>query len=837
VGALPGLSRVTQTDLGHPAFRFDLAPGSLERARRRLYPARRMKGLRRIERDVLRSRRAGAALLSLAAAALVVGLALLVPAVAPAAHRPSAVAGRSRPPAGDGLGIRPGRIKHVWLIILENKSYDATFTGLNHNTYLWRTLPAQGVLLKNYYGTGHSSFDNYLSMVSGQATQPDSQADCPYFDWFSGSLIRSGSLRRNPNYGQFASAQGPNAAVGSNGCVYPAAVKTLFDQFDAAHVSWKGYAQDLDAPEPSGPVHSAGVQYCGAPYPQPGATGSTVQPNPPVASATNQYLPKHFPFPWFDSIRRAQDCNARHIADLFDPANGLAHDLRRASATPTFSWITPNMCSDGHDAVCFGNNLSGGFTPAGAPRPPRNYTGGLYAADLFLERVIPEIERSPAYKQGGLIDVTFDEAFPPFTFTGNSFANSKRVPPTAATSVANDTAAETLNGRAIHFEPTGPNTPLAKNSRGQELYPGPGDNAFIDRPSNCVVQTKPRQPAGTCLRGSAGTVPGPRVDSGATAPAGSSTISDNAAVITDVGRTVTGAGIPAAAFVGTVTNSAVTATQPVQNGGFAVAGSFAVVDRSGRPLQTTAPVSGVTLGARTPATDPLFDARSATNGGGDTGSVLISPFIRPGSTSTRFYNHYSWLRTIEDLFVVARASRGLDGRGHLGYAAQPGLAPFGTDVFDRPGGGATPRSRLGAPDARTLTASPGHPALATEGDAVSVAAWGGRVLATAVGPAVPTRLMGGRAQAVPCTFTVTLQGAAGSVPLSAAAFRIVDEFGHVHRPVVRALRERFVPSAVSRGRRVTLVLGAVLPVGGGSLTWAPSSSRLAVAWDFDVELN
>ena len=44
-------------------------------------------------------------------------------------------------------GLRPGAIKHVWLIILENKSYDATFTGLNQNSYLWKTLPEQGVLL------------------------------------------------------------------------------------------------------------------------------------------------------------------------------------------------------------------------------------------------------------------------------------------------------------------------------------------------------------------------------------------------------------------------------------------------------------------------------------------------------------------------------------------------------------------------------------------------------------------------------------------------------------------------------------------------------------------
>ena len=98
----------------------------------------------------------------------------------------------------------------------------------------------------------------------------------------------------------------------------------------------------------------------------------------------------------------------------------------------------------------------------------------------------------------------------------------------------------------------------------------------------------------------------------------------------------------------------------------------------------------MTLGARTPATDPLYNATAATNGGGDTGSVLISPYIRPGSVSTGFYNHYSWLRTIEDLFNVRRASRGLDGQGHIGYAAQHGLAPFGRDVFTRPQGRPVP---------------------------------------------------------------------------------------------------------------------------------------------------
>src|SRR5476649_2472560 len=118
-----------------------------------------------------------------------------------------------------------GKIKHVWLIILENKSYDATFTGLNKNTYLWKTLPSQGVLLKNYYGTGHSSMDNYMSMVSGQAPEEDTQSDCSVEDTNFGSndtIVKSGV-----NAGQVASTanaaqpSGANAPNGANGCTYP----------------------------------------------------------------------------------------------------------------------------------------------------------------------------------------------------------------------------------------------------------------------------------------------------------------------------------------------------------------------------------------------------------------------------------------------------------------------------------------------------------------------------------------------------------------------------------------------------------------------------------------
>ncbi len=602
--------------------------------------------------------------------------------------------GRGSGDRQDGLGIEPGKIKHVWLIILENKSYDATFTGLNNNTYLWQTLPSQGVLLKNYYGTGHFSLDNYVSMVSGQATQPDTQADCPYYDNFSGSIDTTGTLETNPNYGQFVSAAGANAAAGSNGCVYPSSVQTLFNQLDAAGVSWKGYAQDLGNPDASstgtlaspgsGATHDASP--CGGPFATPGPTGSTAYPNPGSANATDQYVPKHFPFPWFASL--VADCDTAHIASLFDPVNGLYHDLQSEATTPAFSWISPNNCNDAHDAVCHGNNLSGGFSNANPlanatqPNAPVNYTGGLYAADLFLEHVVPEIEASPAFQDGGLIDITFDEAFPPFTYTGNSFSNSTVVPPNAATSIASDSAGETLFGKSVNVEPTGPNTPLATDANGNQLYPGPGDNAYVDRPTSCLPQTVPSLPSGTCILGGGNHSPVQRSDAGATAASGTSTIADNSIVATDTGRAVSGTGIPLGAFVGQVNDTPDTPTLASQSGGLADTGSFTLVDSSGSPLLTTGAVSGITLGQLNSAEDPLFDATDATTGGGDTGSVLIGPYITPGTVSDVYYNHYSWLRTMEDLFSVASSSPGLDGQGHIGYAAQPGLAPFGEDVFN-----------------------------------------------------------------------------------------------------------------------------------------------------------
>ena len=132
------------------------------------------------------------------------------------------------------------------------------------------------------------------------------------------------------------------------------------------------------------------------------------------------------------------------------------------------------------------------------------------------------IEKSPAFKDGGLIDITFDEGNPPFTYTGNSFNNANAYGPTWLTSrtpragITADAAGENINGQNVHTEPTGPNSTLGTDSAGDQLYPGPGNNSFIDRPPVCTSDdadtgARPTACPGI-VRGGSGTSPGARTD-------------------------------------------------------------------------------------------------------------------------------------------------------------------------------------------------------------------------------------------------------------------------------------------------------------------------------------
>jgi len=255
------------------------------------------------------------------------------------------------------------RIKHVFVIVLENEGFDATFGPNSKAAFLSQTLPSRGVLLNQYYGTGHVSLDNYVAMLSGQAATPETRNDCQVYQDFA--------LTGMTSDGQ---------AIGS-GCVYPASVKTLADQLNSIGKTWRGYMEDMG----NDPSREAAA--CG--HPTLNSADHTQSAEAPSASVPlgDQYASRHDPFVYFHSIVDSPDC-ATHVVNL----NLLPQDLLHESGTPNFVFITPNLCNDGHDAPC----------KNGQP-------GGLVSADAFLQKWIPLIMASPAYQRDGLIVINFDE--------------------------------------------------------------------------------------------------------------------------------------------------------------------------------------------------------------------------------------------------------------------------------------------------------------------------------------------------------------------------------------------------------------------------------------------
>jgi hypothetical protein len=67
---------------------------------------------------------------------------------------------------------------------------------------------------------------------------------------------------------------------------------------------------------------------------------------------------------------------------------------------------------------------------------------------------------------------------------------------------------------------------------------------------------------------------------------------------------------------------------------------------------------------------PASASGLAPEGGGQVGALLLSPFIKQG-VSQEPYNHFSLLRTIEDLF----------GLSHLGYAGLSKVSSFEPSIF------------------------------------------------------------------------------------------------------------------------------------------------------------
>lgn len=133
--------------------------------------------------------------------------------------------------------------------------------------------------------------------------------------------------------------------------------ETLAERLEAAGRSWKTYQEDM--------------------------------PEPCFLGNAGEYVQKHNPFVYFDSIR----LDAQRCAESVLPLTALDADLASGSL-PDFSLIVPNMCNNGHDCASA-------------------------VADEWIVRMVDRLRQSPAVQQSRyLIVVTYDESASPKGVSG-----------------------------------------------------------------------------------------------------------------------------------------------------------------------------------------------------------------------------------------------------------------------------------------------------------------------------------------------------------------------------------------------------------------------------------
>ncbi len=101
-------------------------------------------------------------------------------------------------------------------------------------------------------------------------------------------------------------------------------------------------------------------------------------------SGVGKYAAKHDPFVYFDDVTNTNDPNSAYCVSHVRPYGELAGDLTN-NTVAHFNFITPDLCHDMHDC-----------SPT--------------VGDSWLSAEVPKILNSDAYKNGGALFITWDEA-------------------------------------------------------------------------------------------------------------------------------------------------------------------------------------------------------------------------------------------------------------------------------------------------------------------------------------------------------------------------------------------------------------------------------------------
>ncbi|HVU01077.1 MAG TPA: alkaline phosphatase family protein [Polyangiaceae bacterium] len=133
----------------------------------------------------------------------------------------------------------------------------------------------------------------------------------------------------------------------------------LVTLLDAARISWRSYQEDI--PGDRCPLEPVGM-----------------------------YAPKHNPMVFFDDVTDGNDPRSARCIGHVRPLAELETDLAKGT-TPRYAFVTPNQCNDMHTAC----------------DPDRN---PIRQGDRWLAEWMPKIFASAAYRDGGVVFLTWDEA-------------------------------------------------------------------------------------------------------------------------------------------------------------------------------------------------------------------------------------------------------------------------------------------------------------------------------------------------------------------------------------------------------------------------------------------
>ncbi len=183
-------------------------------------------------------------------------------------------------------------VKHVFLIVLSEGGYEATFGKTSTTPYFQKTLPEQGELISNYYAVSQGQLANQIALLSGQGPTPETVAGCP-----EPTPIVPGTLSAEKQ-------------VEGSGCVYPKETPTLPAQLTEKKLTWKSYVEDLT---PEGCADAA----------------------------------HRTPLLYFAAIAENPKCGETDV-----PLTQLDTDLKDPKKTPTLSYIVPNACHNGSETPC-----------------------------------------------------------------------------------------------------------------------------------------------------------------------------------------------------------------------------------------------------------------------------------------------------------------------------------------------------------------------------------------------------------------------------------------------------------------------------------------------------